>query len=242
MNNFTLVFFCSMLLLGATTIGSLIVLFITKINKKLELICLGLASGVMFAASIWSLLLPSIELTNFFIVLLGFILGTFIIIKLDKLVIKYSGLKDKKNSLLFMAMTIHNIPEGMIVGLTSALAFSNNSSITISSAILLAIGIAIQNIPEGASISLTYYQNGYSKFKSILLGFISGIVEPISAFIMFFLKDYLNGILPLLLSLAAGVMIYVVVDELLPNEKENNYGSLAFVIGFLIMMSLDILL
>jgi len=242
MNSFLFVLLCSSIIFLCTSIGSLFVYLVNKINSKTENICLGLAGGIMLASSIWSLLTPAISTSKYFIILIGFILGVFIITKLDKLVDKYSN--NKKNTMLFAAMTIHNIPEGMTVGLISSYAYKINSGITISAALALTIGIAIQNIPEGAAISLNYRQQGLSKFKSTLLGILSGIVEPISALLMYFIFSTINGLLPFMLSLAASIMIYVVINEIIPNtNKDNtNIGSIYFIIGFIIMMYLDILM
>lgn len=244
MNSFSFVFLCSMVIFFATSIGSLLVYVLTIINRKTENKCLGLASGIMFASAIWSLLMPALDSTNFIFVLIGFVLGIWIIIKLDNFVKKYTDKKSKKNNMLFIAMTLHNIPEGMTVGLMSTYAYQHNSAITISAALALTIGIAIQNIPEGASISLNYRQAGLSKFKSAFLGILSGIVEPISAIIMFFLFKYLAFLLPFVLAAAAGIMIYVVINELMPGttSENSNLGSIYFILGFIIMMGLDVLL
>lgn len=244
MNSLLFVLICSGIIFFATSFGSLFVYTINKINTKTEKICLGLAGGIMFASSIWSLLIPAIDTSNFILVIIGFILGILIIVKLDNFVEKYTKTNSKKNTMLFLAMTIHNIPEGMTVGLMSTYAYQNSNSITISMALALTIGIAIQNIPEGAAIALNYRQEGLSKFKSAFLGILSGIVEPISALIMFLLFKNFSILLPLVLSLAAGTMIYVVINELIPtaNKDNSNIGSIYFVVGFLIMMSLDVLL
>lgn len=244
MNSFNFVLICSFIIFLATSIGALLVYFFSIISKKTEKICLGLASGIMFASAIWSLLLPAMEDSKFIFVLLGFILGILIIMKLDSIVNKYSKLKSKKNTMLFLAMTIHNIPEGMTVGLMSTYAFQNNSVVSISVALALTIGIAIQNIPEGAAISLNYRQEGLSKFKSALLGILSGIVEPISSILMFFLFRYFAILLPFVLSAAASIMIYVVINDLMPsaNDDKSNLGSIYFILGFIIMMCLDVLL
>ena len=242
MNKFLFVLLCSNIIFLCTSIGALFVYILNKINNKSEKICLGLASGIMLASSIWSLLIPALDTSNYILVLTGFIIGIFIITRLDNLVSKYSN--NKKNTMLFVAMTIHNIPEGMTVGLIGSYAYNINSGITISAALALTIGIAIQNIPEGAAISLNYRQQGLSKFKAALLGILSGIVEPISSLLMFFIFSNINGLLPFLLSLAASIMIYVVINELIPsaNKDNTNIGSIYFIIGFIIMMSLDILL
>lgn len=243
MNSLLFVLLCSFIIFSATSIGSLIVIVLNNINKKTESICLGLAGGIMFAASIWSLLIPAINSSKYIFVLIGFIIGIFIIIRLDKLVNKYSKKKSKKNTMLFIAMTLHNIPEGMTVGLMSTYAYQSNSTITISMALVLTIGIAIQNIPEGAAISLNYSQE-YSKFKSIILGILSGIVEPISALFMFCMFKYVSILLPSVLAAASGIMIYVVINDLVPdsNKDGTNISTIYFIIGFILMMSLDILL
>lgn len=244
MNSVIFVLICSGIIFGATSFGALFVYAINKINSKTEKICLGLASGIMVASSIWSLLIPALESNKFIFVLIGFILGVLLIMKLDKFVDKYTKNKSKKNTMLFLAMTIHNIPEGMTVGLMSTYAYQNSNSITISMALALTIGIAIQNIPEGAAISLNYRQEGLSKFKSALLGILSGAIEPISAIVMFLLFKNFNILLPLVLSSAASIMIYVVINDLMPtaNKDDSNLGSIYFIIGFIIMMSLDVLL
>ncbi len=244
MNCFSFVFFCSAIIFGATSLGSLLVIGLNVINDKTEKICLGLASGIMFAASIWSLLLPALDSSNIVSVLIGFVIGVFVIIQLDRFVNKYSSSVSKKNTMLFLAMSIHNIPEGMTVGLMSAYAYQSNSMVSVSAALALTIGIAIQNIPEGAAISLNYRQDGYSKLKSAFLGIISGVVEPISAFLMLILINYLSVLLPFVLSGAAAIMIYVVIGELLPSisKEKSNFSCLCFIGGFLLMMCLDVLL
>ncbi len=244
MNSISFVFLCSMIIFGATTIGSILVFTLNVISDKTEKLCLGLASGVMFAASIWSLLIPALDSSNIVFVLIGFILGMFVIMKLDKFVSKCSTFNSKKNKMLFWAMTLHNIPEGMTVGLMSCYAYQNSSIVSISAALALTIGIAIQNIPEGASISFNYRQAGYSKMKSAFLGIVSGIVEPISAFLMLLLINYLSLLLPFVLAASSAIMIYVVINELLPsiNHNESNLGTIYFIIGFLLMMCLDVLL
>lgn len=244
MNSFIFVLICSLIIFSATSIGALLVYFFTSINNKTEKICLGLASGIMFASSIWSLLIPALKESKYIFVLLGFIFGIIIIIRLDKLVNRYTNFSSKKNTMLFIAMTLHNIPEGMTVGIMSTYAYQTNSIISTSVALILTIGIAIQNIPEGAAISLNYRQEGFSKFKSSLLGILSGIVEPISSILMFFLFKYFSILLPFILSAAASIMIYVVINDLMPSatDDKSNLGSIYFILGFIIMMSLDVLL
>ena len=232
-----------------TTLGSLLVFFIkNKINKNLEKILLGFSGGVMIAASIWSLIIPSVESSNnlgklaFIPAVIGLLLGNFFLIKIDKITNK---INNKKDTLLMTAVTIHNIPEGMAVGVIFASLLNHNSGISLTMAYTLALGIAIQNIPEGAIISLPLKCNGKSKKEAFKIGVLSGIVEPIAAFITLLLTNIITPILPYLLSFAAGTMIYVVIKELLPDvslEKNNNIGINSFFIGFIIMMILDITL
>lgn len=238
MNSFILVLLCSGLTFLATILGSASVYFFKNINDNFEKACLGVASGIMIAASIFSLLIPALEDPNYWIVILGVLIGGLLIYFFKRL-----NLKIKKNnkSMFFLAVTLHNIPEGMAVGLACSLALTN-PHISIMSAVALSIGIAIQNIPEGAAISLPLLKDCKDKKKAFLYGVISGIVEPISALIMLLLVSYLSNLMPFFLSLAAGTMFYVVVDELIPESKRENsdIGVISFMIGFIIMMILDI--
>ena len=246
--------------IGTTLGSSMVFLMKNKINNKLEKILLGFASGVMVAASIWSLLIPSIDMAKkqkiiaWIPATIGFIFGIIFLLVLDNIIphlhIKSKepeGLKSKlgKSTMMFLAVTLHNIPEGIAVGVALAGAISGNSSITIIGAITLSIGIAIQNFPEGAIISLPLKGEGNSKNKAFLYGTLSGIVEPIGGLITLLLTSLVVPILPYLLSLAAGAMMYVVVEELIPESqvgKHSNLGTIGFSIGFIIMMILDIAL
>ena len=244
-----------------TTLGSAMVFFMQeKINNKLEKFLLGFASGVMIAASIWSLIIPSIEMVEqagkiaWVPASIGFLLGIAFLLVLDSLIPHLhlksdepEGIKSnlKKTTMMVLAVTLHNIPEGMAVGVLFAGYLSGNIGITLWAAMILAIGIAIQNIPEGAIISIPLKIEGKSKRSSFLYGVISGIVEPISAIITIFLIEIVVPILPYLLSFAAGAMIYVVAEELIPemNEnKEDNFGIIGLTIGFVTMMILDVAL
>ena len=244
-----------------TTLGSGIVFFMkNKMNDKVEKILLGFASGVMVAASIWSLLIPSIDMAEEQKIIawvpatIGFILGIIFLLILDNIIPHLhlkskepEGLKAKlkKTTMMVLAVTLHNIPEGMAVGVALAGALSRNSSITMAGAIALSIGIAIQNFPEGAIISMPLKEEGNSKGKSFLYGTLSGIVEPIGGFITILLTSLVVPILPYLLSFAAGAMMYVVVEELIPESqvgKHSNLGTIGFSIGFIIMMILDVAL
>ncbi len=231
-----------------------------KLNKKVEKILLGFASGVMIAASIWSLIIPSIEMAEeqgkiaWIPAAIGFLLGVVFLLVLDSLIPhmhlesnKPEGVqtKLKKTTMMVLAVTLHNIPEGMAVGVTFAGALMENTGITMAGALALAIGIAIQNFPEGAIISMPLKSEGVSKPKAFLYGALSGIVEPISALITILLTKAIVPILPYLLSFAAGAMIYVVVEELIPESQageHSNIGTIGVAIGFVIMMILDVTL
>lgn len=244
-----------------TILGALLVFFMKKeLNEKIEKILLGFAAGVMIAASIWSLIVPSIELSSklgkfsFLPAAIGFLLGIFFLLILDTYIPHLhvnseepEGVKSKlkKTTMLVLAVTLHNIPEGMAVGVVLAGAYYGNSLITISGALTLALGIAIQNFPEGAIISMPLKSEGVSKPKSFLLGVVSGVVEPLAAIITILLIRYINPILPYLLSFAAGAMIYVVVEELIPQSQSKNHSNLATIslaLGFTLMMILDVAL
>ncbi len=246
--------------LGTTIGAAMVFLMRNKINEKIEKVLLGFASGVMVAASVWSLLIPSIDmakdqnLLTWLPATIGFILGIIFLLVLDNIIphlhVKSKqpeGLKSKlgKSMMMVLAVTLHNIPEGMAVGVALAGAVSGNSSITMMGAIALSIGIAIQNFPEGAIISMPLKEEGNTKGKSFLYGTLSGIVEPIFGGITVLLTSLVVPILPYLLSFAAGAMIYVVVEELIPESqvgKHSNLGTLGFAFGFVLMMILDVAL
>ena len=236
-----------------TSLGSMLVFFLGKnLNEKFQKISVGFASGVMLAASIWSLILPSVEMAEEsykFIWLpaaIGLIAGVIFLIICSKFAEKIESKKDgKKLNMLMFSVTLHNIPEGMAVGVCFAGFLANNTGIGLVEAMLLAVGIAIQNIPEGAIISIPSKMNGNSKKKAFALGILSGIVEPISAVITMLLINAIVPILPYLLSFAAGAMIYVVVEELVPemhDGKKSMLGVIGVTIGFVLMMILDIAL
>ena len=246
--------------LGTTLGACTVFLMRNKISDRLEKTLLGFASGVMVAASVWSLLIPSIEMASnqkiitWFPATVGFLFGILFLLVLDNL-IPHLHLKSKepegpkskfkKTTMMVLAVTLHNIPEGMAVGVAIAGALSKNNSITMAGAIALSIGIAIQNFPEGAIISMPLKEEGNSKNKSFLYGTLSGIVEPIGGLITILLTSLVGPILPYLLSFAAGAMIYVVIEELIPSSqigKHSNLGTIGFSIGFIIMMILDVAL
>ena len=246
--------------LGTSLGSAMVFLMKNKMNRKVEKILLGFASGVMIAASVWSLLIPSIDMTEeqwkvaWMPAAVGFLLGIIFLLVLDSLIPhlhldseKPEGLKAKlkKTTMMVFAVTLHNIPEGMAVGVAFAGALAGNAGITISAAIALAIGIAIQNFPEGAIISMPLKSEGMSKTKAFVYGTLSGAVEPVAAFITILLTSLVVQVLPYLLSFAAGAMIYVVVEELIPESQSgehSNIGTIGVAIGFVLMMILDVAL
>ena len=246
--------------LGTTLGSAMVFLMRNTMNKKIEKLLLGFASGVMIAASIWSLIMPSIDMVEeqgkiaWVPAAVGFLLGIVFLLVLDSVIPhmhlnteKPEGFKSKlqKTTMMVLAVTLHNIPEGMAVGVTFAGAMLGNAGITIAGAISLAIGIAIQNFPEGAIISMPLKSEGVSKPRAFLYGTLSGIVEPIAAIITILLTNAIVPILPYLLAFAAGAMIYVVVEELIPESQagdHSNIGTVGVAIGFVIMMILDVAL
>ena len=252
---------CLVLPFLGTILGSSMVFFMrNKINPKIKKVLLGFAAGVMLAASIWSLLLPSMDMSKkegvieWLPAAIGFLLGMGFLLILDTIIPhlhsngkKAEGLKSKlkKETMLLFAVTLHNIPEGMAVGVVLAGAITGNVGLSFAGAITLAIGLAIQNFPEGAIISMPLKTEGESKWKAFLDGVLSGIVEPIAAIITIFAVGLVTPILPYLLAFAAGAMIYVVVEELIPESMEGKHTNIATVgvaLGFVLMMVLDITL
>lgn len=244
-----------------TTLGAACVFILrNEIKPLVQKILLGFASGVMVAASVWSLIIPAIEMSEhmerlaFIPAAVGFALGIGFLLLMDELVPhihpgseKPEGLPAplKKTTMLVLAVTLHNIPEGMAVGVVFAGLLSGNSNITLAGALALAVGIAIQNFPEGAIISLPLRSDGATRKRAFFYGTLSGIVEPIAAGITILLTGIMEPILPYLLAFAAGAMIYVVVEELLPEASEgehSNTATIGFAVGFLIMMILDVAL
>lgn len=236
-----------------TTLGSACVYFLKNKNNELLSRCFsGIASGVMVAASIWSLLMPAMEQEkNILIIVLGIFLGALLLLFLDCIIPHiHPGTNDeegkdshlKKTTKLVFAVTLHNIPEGMAVGVVLAQAIQTGNYF---SALALSIGIAIQNFPEGAILSLPLKSNGFSKNKAFLIGALSGIVEPIFGYITILFSNWILQGLPLCLSFAAGAMLFVVIEELVPEMaqgKHSNLPTLFFLLGFCIMMMLDVLL
>lgn len=236
-----------------TSFGSSFVLFMkNNLSEKFQKIMTGFAAGVMIAASVWSLILPSVEMAEkqgvitWIPATIGLILGVMFLIFINKMAnIVQEKRNGKKLNMLLFSVTLHNIPEGMAVGVGFAAVLAGNSGIELIEAMLLAIGISIQNIPEGAIISMPLKVSGQGKKKSFIYGVLSGIVEPIASILTILLINIVIPALPYLLAFAAGAMIFVVVEELIPKiheGKKSILGVIGFVLGFIIMMILDIAL
>ncbi|EFL45755.1 metal cation transporter, ZIP family [Prevotella disiens FB035-09AN] len=247
-------------LLG-TVLGSAFVFFMkNEMPARLQKALLGFASGVMVAASIWSLIIPSMEMwadqgrLRIIPALVGFLAGIAFLLLIDYITphlhmgsSKPEGPRTKlsRTAMLTFAVTIHNLPEGMAVGVVLAGAMQASTSISTAGAMAMALGIAIQNIPEGAIISMPMKEAGNSRLKSFIIGALSGVVEPIGAILVILLASAITPTLPYLLSFAAGAMFYVVVEELIPEASEgehSNLSTIGFAIGFAVMMTLDVVL
>ena len=245
--------------LGTALGAAMVFLLRGAMSDWLKKLLLGFASGVMVAASVWSLLIPSLEMAeqqggvSWLPAAVGFVLGILFLLLLDTLIPHLHIGSDKpeglthncrwnRSTMLAVAVTLHNIPEGMAVGVILASAMAEGSMISISAAWALAIGIAIQNFPEGAILSMPLHSEGMSKGKAFLIGALSGIVEPIAAVLTILLIGFIAPTLPYLLAFAAGAMMYVVVEELIPEaqaEPHSNIPTLGFTAGFVLMMILD---
>lgn len=239
-----------------TVLGAAIVFFFKKVNKTFMDGMLGFAAGVMIAASFWSLLSPSIEMANslnlnsWLIATLGFLSGGILLFISDKIFDildknKNNNSSKKRVMMLISSITMHNIPEGLAVGIAFGSISYGLEGATIISACLLALGIGLQNFPEGSAVSIPLLREGYSRKKAFLYGSLSAIVEPISGVIGALLVLKIRLLLPFLLAFAAGAMIYVVVEELIPESQTNekkDYMALFTLIGFSIMMILDVAL
>lgn len=247
--------------LFGTMLGSAFVFLMKdEMSERLQKSLLGFASGVMVAASVWSLLIPAMEMEeargawSVMPAAVGFLLGMGFLLLIDELTPHLHIGTDKpegprshlsRTAMLVMAVTIHNLPEGMAVGVVFAGAESGISNISLASAIAVSLGIAIQNIPEGAIISMPMRAAGNSKWKSFLIGSLSGAVEPIGAVAVLLLASLLMPALPYMLAFAAGAMLYVVVEELIPeasNGRHSNLSTIGFAIGFVLMMVLDVVM
>lgn len=254
-------FVALMIPLAGTTLGSAMVFLLKRrISPGVEKALLGFAAGVMIAASVWSLLIPSIEMAEqqqaiaWVPALVGFIAGVAFLLIMD-IVIPHlhinssspEGIKTElsKTTMLLFAVTLHNIPEGMAVGVAYAGTYAAETGISISAALALSIGIAIQNFPEGAVISMPLRSGGMGRTKAFLCGMASGVVEPVAGFITILCASRILAALPYFLAFAAGAMIYVVVEELIPEAQQgehSNIGTIGTALGFALMMVLDVAL
>lgn len=247
--------------LAGTTLGAACVFLMRKrIPGRLQKLLTGFAAGVMVAASVWSLLIPSIEMTgkegimSVVPAVTGFIAGIFFLLLLDMVVphqhidsAESEGMNShlSKTAKLVFAVTLHNLPEGMAVGVALAGAMEHNNYMPMAGALALSIGIAIQNFPEGAIVAMPLRSAGNSRLKSFAMGTLSGVVEPLGAVVTILVASVVLPILPYLLAFAAGAMIYVVVEELIPETQEgehSNMGTIGFAVGFGLMMVLDVVL
>lgn len=241
-----------------TSLGAACVFFLkNEMSSRVEKALTGFAAGIMVSASFFSLILPAIEQSEdmgklaFIPSVVGFLVGMLFLLVLD-IIIPHMHLDNseegprsglKRTTKLMLAITLHNIPEGMAVGVVFAGWMYGNEKMSVTGALVLAIGIAIQNFPEGAIVSMPLRAEGMPKSKTFLLGVLSGAVEPVGALLVIFLSGVLVPVLPYLLSFAAGAMIYVVVEELIPEISEGNHsnvGTISFAIGFALMMALDV--
>ncbi|MBQ8291917.1 MAG: ZIP family metal transporter [Clostridia bacterium] len=225
-----------------TVLGSLLVYFFKNDNtSRVNAVFFGLSSGIMVAASVWSLLMPALNASAFlgklaFVpVVVGLLLGGIFIVIADTVAVKRNKKGLSSAAKLFLAVTMHNVPEGLAVG------FSFGSE-NVLAAVGLSIGIGVQNLPEGAAVSFPLCSEGVKKNKAFLLGALSGIVEPIFAVIGYFLAGALKALQPWLLAFSAGAMLLIVAEDLLPDTEEKQTGALAFLLGFALMMSLDVAL
>ena len=246
---------------AGTALGSAMVFFMKKeMNERLQKLLLGFASGVMIAASVWSLLIPAIDMAeqkggiSWLPPAVGFLLGMGFLLMLDTLTPHLHFTDDepegvpahlKKTTMLVLAVTLHNIPEGMAVGVTFAGVLTENTAMTLAGAFALSVGIAIQNFLEGAIISMPLKSQGLSRTRAFAYGALSGIVEPAAAFVTILLTGLVVPLLPYLLAFAAGAMIYVVVEELIPEAQtgaHSNISTVGVALGFVLMMILDVAL
>lgn len=253
--------YCLLLPFLGTTLGASLVFFLRdELSPWVQKLLLGFASGVMIAASVWSLLIPSMDMAvaqgviEWLPAVAGFLAGMFSLLLFDSLVphlhldsAEPEGMKSGlgRSTMLFLAVTLHNIPEGMAVGVVLAGAMTESAGITMAGALALSVGIAIQNFPEGAVVSMPIKNSVKSRWKAFSYGVGSGVVEPIAGLITILLIDFIEPILPYLLSFAAGAMIYVVVEELIPesqNGRHSNVATIGVAFGFALMMLLDVTL
>lgn len=247
-------------LLGTMLGAAFVFLMKDEMSPRIQKSLLGFASGVMVAASVWSLLIPAMEMEtskgawSVFPAAVGFLLGIGFLLLIDEVTPHLHIGTDKpegprshlsRTAMLALAVTIHNLPEGMAVGVVFAGATEGTAGLSLASALAVSIGIAIQNVPEGAIISMPMRAAGNSRWRSFLIGSLSGVVEPLGALIVILLASMMTPILPYMLSFAAGAMIYVVVEELIPEASEgehSNLSTIGFAIGFTLMMVLDVVM
>ena len=242
-NNLIMILGISFIFLMTTLGSSIVFLFKREVSDKLNKIFIGLSSGIMIAASVWSLLLPAIEKASIYKIFsmlpvcIGFLLGGLFLVLIDRFIPENDS---KTNNKLFLSVMIHNIPEGLAVGVAFGSAILLKESSAFYTALGLAIGIGLQNLPEGAAISLPL-KNEKGNNKAFLYGVFSGIVEPMFAIIGVILAMQVTYLMPWLLAFAAGSMIFVVIEELIP-QSQSKYGTWALMFGFVIMMLLDVIL
>lgn len=261
-NPILLALFATLFTWGVTALGASMVFFFKKINQKILNSMLGFAAGVMIAASFWSLLKPAIEMaeengtTPWVPAVVGFLAGGAFLLLVDKLLPhlhlglstdKAEGIKTswQRSVLLVLAITLHNIPEGLAVGVAFGALANNPDAGMLAGAIALALGIGLQNFPEGAAVSIPLRREGFSRFKAFSYGQLSGVVEPIAGVIGAFLVLTITPLLPYALSFAAGAMIFVVVEELIPESQtgqESDLSTIGAMLGFATMMLLDVAL
>lgn len=244
-----------------TALGAGCVFFVKRgIHPMVQKTLLGFASGVMVAASVWSLIIPAMDMSEgmgrlaFLPAAVGVAAGMLFLLLMDRLIPHlHVGCDDPegptcalaRSTMLVLAVTLHNIPEGMAVGVVFAGILMGDAPISLAGALALTLGIAIQNFPEGAIISLPLRSEGETRKKAFALGALSGIVEPIGAIVTILLARFISPVLPYLLAFAAGAMLYVVVEELIPESargEHSNMGTCGFAVGFIIMMMLDVAL
>ncbi len=255
MNKILLTCFCMSFTFLMTVLGASFVFFFkNKISQKTNAVFSGFSAGIMVAASIWSLLLPAIAESEhlnslrFLPAAAGFVVGCAFMVLTDIFISKFSKhpleKNEKKSAKLIFAVTLHNIPEGLAVGFALGAAAAIKTDVSWISAFGLAIGIGIQNIPEGTAVALPVQQSTMSRKKGFFAGALSGAVEPVFAIIGYFLASLLTSLQPWLLAFSAGAMIFVVIEELIPdsNLDDSHIGSFMFVVGFILMMILDIML
>lgn len=244
-----------------TALGASCVLFMKKaIKGRMQDLLTGFAAGVMIAAAVWSLLIPSIQMSggagikSVVPAVVGFFCGILFLLLLDVFIPHMhpeGNLEEgprtslSRTAKLVLAITLHNIPEGMAVGVTFAAAMGADASLPMAAGVALAIGMSIQNFPEGAIVSMPLRNAGNSRVKSFLLGALSGVVEPVALVVTLLITDSIKSLLPYLLAFAAGSMIYVVIEELIPQtqgDEHSNMGTVGFAVGFALMMVLDVVL